>query len=335
MRSVRTKIPILVSNYEAGRCGVGASTAAWARPVQSRLEIWRTVSVKSMLQWRYHAVSADRAVVVYPTLGNRLGAGPILAAVGLARTRVARILHLHEFRRLQVLHRVYIHVLVAVLRPARIIVSTASEATAVARRLGRRKNCEIVVCPPANGTALPRGLAGARFADTSVRGAGTRTVLGIFGTPRNDKLAGLGFERLCEMVDGRVDMIECVGEGWERYADLLAELSGSHIRYLGYLDTEQLATTLCRWDLAFAPLADGASDGRMSLRTPLAWGIPTLTTRPARSEDFTLSVGHVAFLDTPTSGAIFADVTDRAVAAAEVSRAENSYRTRLMSLMLE
>jgi hypothetical protein len=82
-----------------------------------------------------------------------------------------------------------------------------------------------------------------------------------------------------------------VGRGWEA----CAEISGADlpVELLGHIPGDAIGPTITQWAAAIAPTRTGASDGRMSIRTPLAHGVPTLVSKPDDPSELTLEFPHL------------------------------------------
>src|SRR5690606_11077448 len=117
-----------------------------------------------------------------------------------------------------------------------------------------------------------------------------RTV-GVIGQLRPDKGEPWLLDVLARL-DPRFERIEVVGRDW----DLSAWPATLRDRYTvvghGQLPAARLPEVLAGWDLALAPFAEGPHDGRLSLRTPLAHGVPTLTRGP-QPPDLQLRARHL------------------------------------------
>jgi len=287
------------------RCGVGASEAAALAAVDPRPATVDPRHVGATVRALHRARRGDAPVVVaYPT---RSTVSSVAATIGLALTAVLgrRRLrwHLHEYAIFG--GRRALLDLLLVVGGGRVVVSTTTEAEALRRSRGGRvaRRVDVRVVPPANGTPLPA--AEDPPADPPV--------VGLFGTARDDKGLGVAVEALASVPDGV--RIETVGEGWDR-AGWPGHLPP--VAHHGRVPTADLGRIVSRWSLAIAPFAQGATDGRMSLRTPLACGVPTLTT-VARPADLTLRPVHL-LLDPATAvpRGLATDAGTRAQGAAEV-----------------
>ncbi|HEX7134274.1 MAG TPA: hypothetical protein VF228_16990 [Iamia sp.] len=296
-------------------CGVGASEAAALEAVDPRPATVDPRRIGAAVRAARRARRAGAPVVVaYPTRStvSSLRATIALALIAVAARRRLRW-HLHEYAIFGE-RRALLDLLLVVGR-GRVVVSTETEADAVRRSRGGRvaRRVEVRVLPPANGTPL-RAAAGPP-ADPPV--------VGLFGTARADKGLDVATTALQTQADVRV---ETVGEGW---AEAPWPAGTPRITHLGRVPSADLAPLISRWSLAIAPFAEGATDGRMSLRTPLACGVPTLTT-VARPADLTLRPPHL-LLDPTTAvdDALATRAADRAEGAAAVARFEAEVVARL------
>ncbi len=295
-------------------CGVGASEAAALHAVDPRPETVDPRRVGATVRATRRARDRGAPIVVaYPTRSTVRSlrstvALALVALLGRGRLRW----HLHEYSIFG--ERRALLDLLLVVGGGRVVVSTGTEADAVRRSRGGRvaRRIDLRVLPPANGTPL-------RAAEQA---PADPPVVGLFGTARDDK----GVAAAVAALRGRADVrVETVGEGWsdQRWP------GATTVRHHGRVATAELAPLLGRWTLAVAPFAEGATDGRMSLRTPLACGVPTLTT-VARPDDLTLRPPHL-LLDpaTAVADALTTTPEDRAEGAAAVARFEADVVARL------
>ena len=97
----------------------------------------------------------------------------------------------------------------------------------------------------------------------------------------------------------------------------------------GQVPGPEVAAVLAGWDLAIAPYEGQPHDGRLSLRTPLALGVPTLTRGP-RPAHLQLRAPHLLF-DDEVDIARLADVpiAARRQGAADVAALEERWRASL------
>lgn len=268
-------------------------------------------------------VFPTRSIVDRPDLVLRLAVCRWMFQHGAVR------LHLHEFRRLRRKLR-YPITLALALATDRIVVSSASEAAAV-RRAGfgwAARGREVRVVPPVNGTTPTDAeidvVAGPSSADR-------RRTLGVFGMHRPDK----GDQWLADILrrlDRRFDRVVVAGRGWEDVEwppDLLARYE---VVLRGHVERADLAAELAGWGLAVAPFTEGPHDGRLSLRTPLAFGVPTLTTATTSADrgDLTLAPSHLFRADAVALGTL-PDLTpeQRRAGAREVATFEADVTRRL------
>jgi glycosyltransferase involved in cell wall biosynthesis len=320
-------VALLMGNHGDERCGVGSSEpiAAALAPGEVRVVDTTTGSLRSFRRSLRSALAgAAGAVVAYPTLRQveRLALIPrlLLLRVALGRRRWLRV-HLHEFERLRRRHRIGVALLTGLVAD-RVVVSSEREATSLRERYrgwaGRR---EVRVAPPANGSAPAAPPA---VHDPPPSG---RTV-GVIGQLRPDKGEAWLLDVLTRL-DPRYDRIEVVGRDW----DLSGWPQELRDRFTvvghGQVPAADLAGALRAWDLAIAPYEEPPHDGRLSLRTPLAHGVPTLTRGP-RPEHLRLAAPHLLFDDEvdlralPDLGA-----AARADGAAAVAAQEAGWRTAL------
>jgi glycosyltransferase involved in cell wall biosynthesis len=306
---------LLCGDLGSDRCGVGASEAAALEAVTPRpatADPRRPVAaLRAVLRAR------GPVVVAYPTRSTvsslRATATLALAAV-LARGRLRW--HLHEYAVFD--GRRALLDLLLVVGGGRVVVSTETEADTVRRSRGGRiaHRVSVRVLPPANGTApRPAGDEPAPPAEPPV--------VGLFGRARADKGLDVAVTALRSLPGDGGIRVETVGEGWD---EAPWPAGTPEIAHHGRVPTADLAPLISRWTLAIAPFADGATDGRMSLRTPLACGVPTLTT-VTRPSDLTLRPPHL-LLD-PTVALAAAGTADRAAGAAAVARFEADTVARL------
>lgn len=290
----RRRAVVVMSDYGDQRCGVGSSDAivaeaAGAGPV---LDPARTTTDELRRRLRAEAADAAGALLVFPTV-TQVGR-PDLLLKALVVRRALRggwvRMHLHEFDRLDRRQRLAVAVVAATVVD-RLVVSSAQEALALRRRyrgLAARR-AELVVVPPANPSAPSDGPI-----QRSAPPALGRT-LGVHGQYRPDK----GIDWLLAVlrrIDHRYDRLVVVGRGWEAAPWPRSILGRFAISVVGQADRAELADWFARWDLALAPFDGPPTDGRLSLRTPLAHGVPTLTRGP-RPVGLRLDPPHLLFDD--------------------------------------
>jgi len=277
------------------RCGVGGSLAALVARLdeEGRAVIVVDTSAPGVRRFWRDARAAARSgapcVGVYPTRSTtyelRLLWRVVALRIVFGRRRFR--LQLHEYRRLRRMLRW--SVTPACLLVGRVVVSSRSERDAVRSALGGLvgRRCDVVVAPPTNGTAPTDDEI---VAATELDADAGRTV-GVFGMLRDDKavqwlddvLAGLG-DRYCRLV--------VAGSGWDEHEWPEAVRKELEVEVLGHVPREGLAELFRTWGLAVASLWEPAHDGRMSVRTPLAFGVPTLTVGPP-GDDLTLRPEHL------------------------------------------
>ena len=285
---------VVMGDFGDQRCGVGSSDSiiaeqAGAGPV---LDPTRTPIGELWRQLRTAAAGADGAVLVFPTL-SEVGRLDLLPKALLVRRALRHgwvRLHLHEFERLDRRQRLAVAV-VAAAAVDRLVVSSAQEAAAlrVRYRGWAARRAEVLVVPPANPSAPTD-----RPLDRSAPPAHGRT-LGVHGQYRPDK----GIDWLLAVlrrIDRRYDRLVIVGRGWEAAPWPRSILDRFDISVVGQADRAELGDWFGRWDLALAPFDGPPTDGRNSLRTPLAHGVPTLTRGP-RPVGLRLDPPHLLFDD--------------------------------------
>jgi glycosyltransferase involved in cell wall biosynthesis len=324
-----TPVVLVMGDFGDERCGVGSSEAVLAPQVPGGV---RVLDPGAGSLWAFRkalavaASGARGAVVVYPTVSHveRVRLIPRLLLVRRRMRRRWVRVHLHEFDRLRRRHRPVI-ALMAGLIADRTVVSSEREANGLRRRYrgwgGRR---EVAVVPPANGSAPSPEEARAVIDE---RRPGT---VGLFGQCRLDK----GQEWLLDVLaalDARFDRLEIVGRGWEVERWPAAVRDRYAITNHGQTDQTQLAKIIGRWDLALAPYHEPPHDGRLSLRTPLAHGVPTLTVGP-RPEGLRLEAPHLLFDDEVELGSIrLPDRTGRLAGLDTIARLEADWRAHLVA----
>ncbi len=324
-------VVLVMGDHGDERCGVGSSEPIAAALAAGAVRVVDPTvgSVRDFRRRLRSALGGARgAVVAYPTVGTvedlRLLPRLLVLRAAVGRGRFLR-LHLHEFERLRRRHRLGVALLTGLLFD-RVVVSSAREADALRERYrgwaGRR---EVVVAPPANGSAPASSPAGH---DPPPRGR----VLGVVGQLRPDKGEPWLLDLLARL-DPRYDRIEVVGRDW----NLDGWPSAVRERYAvvghGQLPQAALGEVLARWDLAVAPFEEPPHDGRLSLRTPLAHAVPTLTRGP-RPDHLQLGARHL-LLDTEVDVACLPDLdaSARAAGAAEVAALEATWRARLAQVL--
>lgn len=326
-----TNSPVLLVVGDLGdpRCGVGSSEAALVplvdgevRPLDptagSFREFWRAL--------RSSAAGAAGVVLAYPTNSQveRLALVPRLLIVRwIMRGRWVR-LHLHEFDRLRRRLRIPVALMAGIVAD-RIVVSSQREADALRTSYrGWAARAEIVVVPPANGQApAPEVPADPRPG-----------VVGVVGQLRPDK----GLPWLVDLLgrlDPAFDRLELVGRGWETVTWPAAVADRFAIAIHGEVRAEELSGRIAGWALALAPYDEPPHDGRLSLRTPLAHGIPTLTRGP-RPPGLQLSAPHLLFDDEVDVAALRLPGAEQRPALAQgVAALEQRFRVRLVHELFE
>lgn len=317
-------VAVLLGDLGDERCGVGRSTAALF--ADRDVEHLDPTAGGWLRWWRRCGEAASRCrglVIVYPTASTYLRFRCFLRALLAAlrfRGRWVRT-HLHEYHRYGRRHRPFVAVLAWLGRDG-VVVSSDVERRALQRPwpslLTRRR--AIAVVPPANGsapTAPPRPRARTGTA-------------GVFGMPRPDKDVGWVARAFAALPPG-ITRLELAGSGWD---DADAPSVGVDVVRLGHVPDADLADLFARWDVALAPFADGPHDGRLSLRTPLAHGVPTVTSPPAAGA-LTLAVDHLHVLHAATIEPRLDLDLERDQAAAAVAAFEADGRRRLLVALLD
>ncbi len=320
-------VALVMGNHRDEGCGVGSSepvAAALAAREVRPLDPTTGSLLDFRRRLRHDLAGAAGAVVAYPTLQQveRVALVPrlLLLRRALGRDRWLR-LHLHEFEKLRRRHRVAV-ALLAGLVADRIVVSSDREAAALRRRYrGWAGRHEVVVVPPSNGSA-PAGLPAPHDAPATDR------VVGILGQLRPDKGQDWLLAVL-ERLDGRYGRVEVVGRDWDLGSWPAAVRDRYEVRGRGQVPADQLAAVVEAWDLAIAPFEEAPTDGRLSLRTPLAHGVPTLTRGP-RPTGLRLHAPHLLFDDEVDVAHLpDLDATARVDGAAEIAVLEAAWRSDL------
>lgn len=317
-------VAVLLGDLGDERCGVGRSTASLLGDTDV---VHLDPTAGGWLDWwRRCGDAAARCrglVVVYPTASTYLRLacfGRALLAALRFRHRWVRT-HLHEYHRYGRRHRPFVALLAWLGRDG-IVVSSDVERRALQGRwpslLTRRRT--ITVVPPANGSAPASTPAAAR----------ARTgVAGVFGMPRPDKDVAWLSQAVRALPEG-VRQLELVGRGWD---DVRLDADVDQVR-LGHVPDGELAALFERWDIALAPFADGPHDGRLSLRTPLAHGVPTMTSPPAAGA-LTLEVAHLHVLRGDSVAPPVDLDAGRRLGAEAVAAFEADVRRRLRAALLD
>ncbi|MBA2279811.1 MAG: hypothetical protein H0W25_01050 [Acidimicrobiia bacterium] len=315
---------LVMGDFGHERCGVGGSMAALVagRTDIAVLDAAAPGRLRFLREARAAARTGAVAVAVYPTRSTVYQRDLLLraAVVRLAFGRRRFRLHLHEYRHLRKMLRW--PATIALLLPQRIVVSTESERDAVARALGGLvgRRCEVVVAVPTSGTSPTATDLEASLGPDADR---DRTV-GVFGMYRDDKDLSWLLDVLGRL-DRRFDRLVLAGAGWEG-RQWPSEITDRYeLTALGHVPRRALPGIFRSWGLAVAPLSNPAHDGRMSVRTPLAFGVPTLTVGP-RDAELTLDPPHLVLVPPHDPGAARLDV-DRGEGAAAVAEFERAAGT--------
>ncbi len=149
-----------------------------------------------------------------------------------------------------------------------------------------------------------------------------RLTAGVFGTLRPDKGAEW-LDAVLEQLPAGIDRLAVAGRGWEDHAFSRAVRERYEVQLLGHIPRDELAGVFASWGIAVAPTTHPAHDGRMSVRTPLAFGVPTVATGP-RDADLTLAPDHLVL--SPPADVAHVDVSafDRVAGAAQVAAFEEA-----------
>lgn len=317
---------LAMGDFGDPRCGVGASMAATVAGAASPVDVLDPTELGWLAFWRAArrlARTGATCVAVYPTRSTvyrrSLPLRFVLLWGAFGRSRLR--LHLHEHRNLRRLLRWPVSTLVPLAR--RVVVSSAGEQGSVASawwgRAGRWS--EVLVAPPANGTPGPATLPARRRPPSGT--------VGVFGMGRDDKPVAW-LEQALVALDPSFRRLELAGAGWEGQAWPASVLDRFDVDVLGHVDAGRLAGLFDGWDLALAPFAWPAHDGRMSLRTPLAHGVPTVSVGPPGA-DLTLRPQHLVLVPPAPfpDAAARALGADAAAGAAEVAAFEAEAVDRL------
>jgi hypothetical protein len=238
----------------------------------------------------------EPVLLVYPTRSTVARWTPLatFALAALLRRRDDLRLHLHEYRIFREVRWALGAVLL--LGGPTVVVSSESERARLALSLaGRLRRARPTVVPPF-GPLTP-----AATGATAVDAAGSGTV-GVFGFAGPAK----GTERITEALRAlppSYRRLELVGSGWDAVAWPADVTDRFEVVAHGFVPTAALGSIFAGWELALAPFATGATDGRSSLRIPLAHGIPTLTNveDPA---DLTVGASHLVVVGNDVAGAV-------------------------------
>jgi glycosyltransferase involved in cell wall biosynthesis len=311
---------LAMGDFGHERCGVGGSLASLAEHVD-HVTVLDTAAPglrRFLRACRAASRSGDAVAGVYPTRST-VYQRDLLARALLLRATFGRRrfrLHLHEYRKLR--KKLRWPVTAVLLLPGRIIVSNADEQQAVRSALrglvGRRT--DVVVVPPTNGSAPSRDEV-----DRALQpGPERERTAGVFGMRRPDKGIDFLLDVLARL-DPRFDRLVLAGDGWEEQEWPQALRDRFAIEVLGHVPRRALPELFASWGVAIAPLWEPAQDGRMSLRTPLAFGVPTISVGPRR-DGLTLVPRNLLLVPPfdPTDVALTDD--DRRIGADEVAAFE-------------
>jgi len=320
-------VNLILTDFDSESCGVGHTVGSWAR---THLGAYRVIDPRR--SWRAIAGEAltlrPPVILTYPTRNGRGSPKTLLLLAGLRLRREPVGVYLHEFLRAHPLHRLYMQILLW-LTTGPVVVSSVSEAADVRPHLRRGRRLE--VCPAPAGS-LPMV---AVMPSDEASGPDCPLVVGLFGIPRRNK----GLDRFwdwLEKVAGDVPVeIRLVGSGWEEgWAP--TDRFGDSVRLLGRVPTEALPEVFSGWDLALAPFEEGATDGRNSLRTPCAGGVPVVTVFPPDPADLTFRPPRgVHDLESVSSaGDVTLDIDGRTALARWTDAFDQAARRRLVELLV-
>jgi glycosyltransferase involved in cell wall biosynthesis len=322
---------VAVGDFGHERCGVGGSLASLSDSIGGVvvLDTAATGIREFTRQARAAARTGARCAGVYPSRSTVSRADLLVRAMVLrlvfGRDRFR--LQLHEYRHLR--RKLRWPVTLALLLPGRIVVSSATERDAVAGALrgyvGRHR--EIVVAPPTNGTAP----SAVERVEATRPHPGRERVVGVFGMKRPDKNVDW-LVSVLEHLDPRFDRLVLAGGGWDEQDWPPAITDRYDIDVLGHIPRNDLAALFVSWGLAIAPLWDTANDGRMSLRTPLAFGVPTISVGP-RGPELTLDPPHLLLVPPVDPATVDVDGIDRRAAAEVVAAFEQATAHRLAAAL--
>lgn len=314
------------------RCGVGSSAATLIGHLRrgGRDVIVVDTSGTGVRRFWREARAAARSGApctgVYPTRSTvyepRLLWRVVVLRLVFGRRRFR--LQLHEFRMLRRMLRY--PVTAAALLASRVVVSSLSEQEALRGALrglvGRR--CDVVVAPPTNGTAP----TDAEIATATSPLADAGRTVGVFGMLREDK-AVAWLHATLERLDGRFERLVVAGSGWDEHVWPASIAERFTTDVLGHVPRAQLPSMFAGWGLAVSSLWGRANDGRMSLRTPLAFGVPTVSVGPPGA-DLTLRPCHLVLVPPCDPATVpVLDATARRTGAEEVAAFESAAAARL------
>lgn len=304
---------VVCGDWDSGdRCGVAHSE----RALLAHASLTATVVNPSEVLRSVRAVWGERrrdgpVLLVFPTRSTVRRWRPLLTFLVTALLRRGDDLrvHLHEYRIFREV-RWALNLVLLVGRPT-VVVSSRSEELCMKRSLaGRLGRVRPQVIPPF-GTLTPSATRGTAI---GAAGSGIVGVFGFAGPAKGTELVA----RVVRALPPHYHRLELVGTGWHAVTWPRDILDRVRVATLGFVPSEDLGPVFEHWELAVAPLSGGASDGRLSLRTPLAHGTPTVT-EPGRSDDLTLRPGHLVLVE---------DDPERAIAGAVATASDREARRR-------
>ncbi len=318
------------------RCGVGGSLATLVDHLGGlgrEVVVVDTSGPGVRRFWREARAAARSGAAcagVYPTRSTDYEPRLLwrVVALRLAFGRRRFRIQLHEYRHLR--RKLKWPVTAACLLAGRVVVSSRSEQDALRAALrglvGRR--CDVVVAAPTNGTAA----TAAEVEDATRPAPDADRTVGVFGMLRQDKAADWLLAALDDL-DPRFDRLVVAGSGWDEHEWPPSITKRYDVEVLGHVPRRDLAATFAGWGLAVSSLWGPANDGRMSLRTPLAFGVPTLSVGPF-TDDLTLRPRHLLLRPPcdPSSVPTF-DAGDRRAGAGEVAAFESATADRLAAAL--
>lgn len=324
---------VLCGDWEGvDRCGVAHSERAlladWpqARVVDPQ-DVRRSAS--ALLRARRHD---EPVLLVYPTRSTVARWAPLLTflVAALLRRRHDLRLHLHEYRIFREV-RWALGIVLLVGAPT-VVVSSESERSALSRSLASRLGRVRPTVIPPFGPLTP-----AATGATAVDGAGTGTV-GVFGFAGPAKGTEL-IETALRALPTSYRRLELVGSGWDAVVWPADVVERFEIVVHGFVPSAALGPVFAGWELALAPFASGATDGRSSLRIPLSHGIPTVT-NVMHAADLTVDASHLVVVGEDEAAAVHravalaADPDARRQGAAELEAFERRVGTELRRTLL-
>jgi hypothetical protein len=334
--TTRARVALVVCGDwdDADRCGVAHSERALLADTAPAPAVVDPTDVVRSVRAAWSARRQRAAVlVVYPTRSTVARWRPLVTFLAIAVLRRGDDLrvHLHEYRIFREV-RWALNVMLLVGRPLAVVSSHTEQACmarSIAGRLGRVRARVIPPFGPITPSTTGR---------TSIGAAGSG-ILGVFGFAGPAKGTDL-IVQVVRALPSSYHRLELVGTGWDAVdwpADVVKQIE---VAPLGFVATEDLGSVFERWELAVAPLHGGASDGRLSLRIPLAHGTPTVT-EPGRPEDLTMRPSHLHLVAADPVAAVSAAVataTDRDSrrrGTCEVDEFERRVRRELRLTLLE